>query len=136
MAELLVTGKPDENGSVVKITPESAGWDYVAFEVFRLEADQTLEQQTGDQEVCLVLLSGRCHVSTDGDEFTSNYIIRHYSDFVDRSNLRKTATPFDRSRPRIIIVRSNDAKNRAVVEANRAVRIAESGHYVAYTIAR
>lgn len=75
-------------------------------------------------------------VSPDGDEFTSNYIIRHYSDFVDRSNLRKTATPFDRSRPRIIIVRSNDAKNRAVVEANRAVRIAESGHYVAYTIAR
>jgi 5-deoxy-glucuronate isomerase len=71
MAELLVTSKetPQENGSVVKVTPKSAGWDYVGFEVFRLEADQTLEQQTGDQEVCLVLLSGRCNVSNDEDEW-------------------------------------------------------------------
>jgi 5-deoxy-glucuronate isomerase len=70
MAELLVASKtPEENGSVVKVTPESAGWDYVGFEVFRLEAGQTLEHQTGDQEVCLVLLSGRCRVSTDKDEW-------------------------------------------------------------------
>jgi 5-deoxy-glucuronate isomerase len=71
VVELLVTGKktPEENGSVVKVTPESAGWDYVGFEVFRLEAGQTLEQQTGDWEVCLVLLSGRCRVSTDKDEW-------------------------------------------------------------------
>lgn len=71
MAELLITGKktPEENGSMVRVTPESAGWDYVGFEVFRLEAGQNLEQQTGDREVCLVLLSGRCNVSSDGDEW-------------------------------------------------------------------
>ncbi len=71
MSDLLVESKttPEENGSVVKITPESAGWDYVGFEVFRLEAGQTLEQQTGEEEVCLVILSGLCHVSTEGDEW-------------------------------------------------------------------
>ncbi len=71
MTELLVTGRrtPEENGSMVKVTPQSAGWGYVGFEVFRLAVGQTLEQQTGDQEVCLVLLSGRCHVSTDRDEW-------------------------------------------------------------------
>ena len=71
MTELLITSKktPEENGSLVKVTPELAGWDYVGFEVFRLEAGQALEQQTGDQEVCLVLLSGRCHVSTDKHEW-------------------------------------------------------------------
>ena len=71
MAELLVTSKekPDQNESLVQITPESAGWGYVGFEVFRLEAGRALEQQTEDLEVCLVLLSGRCHVSADGDEW-------------------------------------------------------------------
>ena len=48
MPELLITSKqtPTENGSLVKVTPELAGWDYVGFEVFRLEARQALEQQT------------------------------------------------------------------------------------------
>jgi 5-deoxy-glucuronate isomerase len=71
MAELLVTGKkrPEENGSVVRVTPASAGWDYVGFEVFQLTEGQTLEQQSGDEEVCLVILSGLCNVSTDDDEW-------------------------------------------------------------------
>ncbi len=71
MAELLVTSKekPEQNESLVQITPESAGWGYVGFEVFRLEAGQALEQQTDDLEVCLVLLSGRGHVSAVGDEW-------------------------------------------------------------------
>ncbi|MDQ3284757.1 MAG: 5-deoxy-glucuronate isomerase, partial [Actinomycetota bacterium] len=69
MSDLLVTSKPPENGSVIKITPESAGWDYVGFEVSRLEAGQTLERQIAEEEVCLVILSGLCHVSAGGDEW-------------------------------------------------------------------
>ncbi|MDQ4004405.1 MAG: 5-deoxy-glucuronate isomerase [Actinomycetota bacterium] len=71
MAELLIASKkrPEENGRVVKVTPESAGWDYVGFEVFRLGAGRVLERQTGEEEVCLVVLSGLCHVSTEGDEW-------------------------------------------------------------------
>ena len=71
MAELLVTGKkrPEENGSVVRVTPASAGWDYVGFEVFQLTEGQTLEQQSGEEEICLVILSGLCNVATDDDEW-------------------------------------------------------------------
>jgi hypothetical protein len=78
-------------------------------------------------------------VTADGEEFTSNYIIRHYAVFADRSNLRSMAALpryLDRSQPRIVIARDHDAENRALIEANGGVRIAQSGHYVAYTIAR
>jgi 5-deoxy-glucuronate isomerase len=71
MPDLLVKSKstPEENGSVVKVTPESAGWDYVGFEVFRLAEGKTVERQSGEEEVCLVLLSGLCNVSTEGEEW-------------------------------------------------------------------
>jgi 5-deoxy-glucuronate isomerase len=71
MPDLLVKSKstPEENGSVVKVTPESAGWDYVGFEVFWLEEGQAVERQTGEEEVCLVLLSGLCNVSIEGEEW-------------------------------------------------------------------
>ena len=73
-------------------------------------------------------------VSPDAEEFTSNYIIRHYSTFADRSNLRSslpTVAPAS-----IVIVRADDARNRARIEAHSGARIAETAHYVAYTIAR
>ncbi len=65
MADLVVSSKkePDASGSVLRVTPESAGWRYVGFEVVRLDAGHTLERNTGKKEVCLVILSGRCRVS-------------------------------------------------------------------------
>lgn len=78
-------------------------------------------------------------ITPDGEEFTSNYIIRHYETFAGRSNLktvRELPRLFDRSRPRILIVRDHDAANRKLIESNGGARIAQSGHYVAYTIAR
>ncbi|GGD86166.1 5-deoxy-glucuronate isomerase [Paenibacillus nasutitermitis] len=57
-----------EDGLLMSITPESAGWTYVGFEVYRLEAGQTLTRETADKEICLVLLSGRADVKTaDGE---------------------------------------------------------------------
>lgn len=56
---------PCEDSRVLTITPASAGWTYVGFEVVRLQAGQTLpKQETGTTEVCLVLLSGIASVST------------------------------------------------------------------------
>jgi 5-deoxy-glucuronate isomerase len=55
--------KPDASGSVLRVTPESAGWEYVGFEVVRLDAGRTLDRETGRKEVCLVVLSGLCAVS-------------------------------------------------------------------------
>ena len=71
MADLIVSSKkePTTDGSVVKVTPESAGWEYVGFEVFRLGTGRTLERGTGSEEVCLVVLAGRCRCSAGQEEW-------------------------------------------------------------------
>lgn len=71
MSRLLVKPTtPDENGRVLQITPETAGWDYIGFEVFHLKAGQSLAQTTGDQEACLVLLSGKADVQAAGQRWS------------------------------------------------------------------
>ncbi len=55
---------PNSEGMIQKITPESAGWKYVGFEVFKLKSGQFLKQETADREVCLVLLTGKARVKT------------------------------------------------------------------------
>jgi 5-deoxy-glucuronate isomerase len=69
--DLIVNSKsePDADGSIVKVTPESAGWEYVGFEVLRLPAGRTVGRRAEGEEVCLVPLSGRCTVSTENDEW-------------------------------------------------------------------
>jgi 5-deoxy-glucuronate isomerase len=47
-------------GDGLRITPESAGWEYVGFEVLRLAGASTVE--TGDREVCVVVVQGTCRV--------------------------------------------------------------------------
>ena len=71
VADLVVgiNEKPDEGGRVINVTPESAGWQYVGFQVLRLAAGRTVERSTGDEEVCLVLLEGFCNVSAGNDEW-------------------------------------------------------------------
>ena len=66
MSKLIVKPKasPDQDGIVLSVTPESAGWKYVGFEVAKLEAGQTFKRDTGNLEYCLVLLSGIADVST------------------------------------------------------------------------
>ena len=44
MSSLLVRPHaPDVDGRVLAVTPESAGWSYVGFELFRLEPGRTLD---------------------------------------------------------------------------------------------
>ncbi len=70
MPNLLVKpSRPDENGRIHAITPATAGWTYVGFEVYRLEAGRTLRQATRDREACLVLLAGTARVSGGGEDF-------------------------------------------------------------------
>ena len=64
--------KPDLSASaraVQRITPESAGWRYVGFEVVDLASGGRLEREVADREQCLVLLSGRASVSVGGERF-------------------------------------------------------------------
>jgi 5-deoxy-glucuronate isomerase len=55
---------PDADGRVVRVTPESAKWNFVGFEVFHLKAGQSLARDTGDREYCLVLVTGRADVAS------------------------------------------------------------------------
>jgi 5-deoxy-glucuronate isomerase len=49
------------------VTPESAGWTYVGFEVLQI-GDRSQSRDTGDRELCLVVIEGSCDVrSTHGD---------------------------------------------------------------------
>ena len=50
---------------VHRITPESAGWRYVGFEVLDVEAGHTLSRTLQEREQCLVLLSGRAALSIE-----------------------------------------------------------------------
>ena len=55
---------PDDRGRIQCIDPETAGWEYVGFEAFKLKAGASLADVTGDTEVCLVLLAGKADVAT------------------------------------------------------------------------
>jgi 5-deoxy-glucuronate isomerase len=67
---LVVPGAgPDREGCLVRVTPQSAGWRYVGFEAYRLARGTRLERETGEREVCLVLLSGRAAVAGAGREW-------------------------------------------------------------------
>jgi 5-deoxy-glucuronate isomerase len=52
------SASPDGGGRLVAVTPESAGWTYVGFEVVCV--DGRLERREEDRETCVVLLSGSC----------------------------------------------------------------------------
>ena len=70
MSDLLV--KPVRgaaDGLLHHITPVSAGWTYVGFDVQALAAGQVASAQTGEREVCLVFVSGRGHVHAGGQDF-------------------------------------------------------------------
>jgi 5-deoxy-glucuronate isomerase len=65
MTSILSRVQPiNSEGRIQNITPESAGWKYVGFDVFKLKSGQSLQQKTGSREVCLVLLTGKASVKT------------------------------------------------------------------------
>lgn len=66
MSKLIVPSHaPDAEGNILRVTPESAGWTYVGFEVYKLGVGQTLTRETGEQELCAVLLAGKADVHTE-----------------------------------------------------------------------
>ncbi|MCQ6559166.1 5-deoxy-glucuronate isomerase [Paenibacillus mendelii] len=66
MSDLIVkpSVSPDPDGAVLTVTPVTAGWNHVGFQVVKLQEGQSLLRETGGQEVCLVLLSGRADIKT------------------------------------------------------------------------
>jgi 5-deoxy-glucuronate isomerase len=55
---------PSADATLLNVTRQEAGWEYVSFRVWRLAQGQSLEDDTGDEEVGLVVLGGRVTVRT------------------------------------------------------------------------
>jgi 5-deoxy-glucuronate isomerase len=54
---------PDAAGTVLEVTPQSAGWDHVGFKVVNLAAGQSAGEAAGDRETCLVVLTGMADIA-------------------------------------------------------------------------
>jgi 5-deoxy-glucuronate isomerase len=67
MTDLIVrpASTPAADGTMVTVTPESAGWSYVGFELLALGAGVSAERECGEREVCVVVISGACDVASE-----------------------------------------------------------------------
>ena len=57
------------SGRIVHVTPESAGWTYVGFDLYRLKTGESASGITKDREACLVFVTGKGHVTADQTSF-------------------------------------------------------------------
>jgi 4-amino-4-deoxy-L-arabinose transferase-like glycosyltransferase len=69
-------------------------------------------------------------VTPDAEEFTSNYIIRHYANFADGHWAVRRALSIGGDR--IYIARNDDHVNRVLLESHGLKLIASAAHFVAY----
>jgi len=56
---------------ICDITPEKAGWTHVGFRALRLAAGDTEALQTGDRELCLVVLTGTVDVTVGAERYAA-----------------------------------------------------------------
>ena len=67
-SKLLVHPQRGADGVGHRITPASAGWRYVGFETRTLKQGAKSKLDTADEEVCVVILSGKARVTANGFE--------------------------------------------------------------------
>ncbi len=63
-------GNSTDSNIIVEVTPELAGWDYVHFQLRRLDAQHSWTFATGDHEMVIVLLSGRIDVESNQGQWS------------------------------------------------------------------
>ena len=70
MADLRVRpSAPDDGGRIIDITPASAGWRYVGFELRRLAEGQTATLAFPEREACVLVLAGLCDIAVGAERF-------------------------------------------------------------------
>ena len=90
MVDLLVRPTdPDDDGRVTHVTPQTAGWGHVGFDLYKLEAGQRLSRETGADEHCLVLVAGSGDVTVGSETF---------------AGLGGRATPFEDKAPGAVYI--------------------------------
>ncbi|TCV69342.1 5-deoxy-glucuronate isomerase [Neorhizobium sp. S3-V5DH] len=57
------------HGKVHEITPQSAGWRYVGFSLYRLRPGEAAGEATGDREVILVVVEGKATFQAGGQDW-------------------------------------------------------------------
>jgi 5-deoxy-glucuronate isomerase len=69
--DLMVPSRPvpEADGLLVSITPETAGWSYVGFEVYRLVRGAAVTKATDGREACVVILSGHADVACSDQQW-------------------------------------------------------------------
>jgi 5-deoxy-glucuronate isomerase len=55
-----------ESGRVHHVTPESAGWRYVGFDLHKLSPGDSATGAAADRETCLVVVSGKVKITANG----------------------------------------------------------------------
>lgn len=58
-----------DSRKVLDITPENAGWRYVGFSLYHLEAGDQVGEVTGGREAILVLVEGKAKITAAGEDF-------------------------------------------------------------------
>ena len=71
MSDLLVhpAARPAPDGTILRVTPASAGWSYVGFEVLALGAGRRGGAGRGRRECCVVVISGTVAVVSGPEEW-------------------------------------------------------------------
>jgi 5-deoxy-glucuronate isomerase len=67
MSKLLVKPK-GTHGLVTHVTPESAGWTYVGFDLWKLANGESAKGEDVARETCLVFVAGKGRVTADGKD--------------------------------------------------------------------
>ena len=95
MTQLL--SKPTSGQSRIQsITPSSANWQYVGFEVYEMKPGDSLQLHSPNQEICLVFIAGKGSIKTTGE---------HWQNIGDRMS------PFEKRAPYAIYAPPRDQMN-------------------------
>ncbi len=72
-SELLIRPTASDGSSVqaMLVTRERSGFDYLTFRAQRLTKDETFSDETGDNELGLVVLGGRCSVESSAGSWSN-----------------------------------------------------------------
>lgn len=85
--------EPDSKGRIQNITPASANWTYVGFEVVLLKAGESQFFETEGTEVCAVVVTGTVDISTKDHTFSE--LGERMSVFEDKSPFAVYVPPKD-----------------------------------------
>lgn len=99
--------QPNAPGRIQHVTPENANWRFVGFDVYHLKAGQSLPLESGNKELCLVLVAGIASLTTT---LRAQY-----------PSIGKRMSPFERTPPYAIYVPHYD---KIKVRAESALELA------------